>query len=320
MATPGKAPFAGWLGQASSRSTFETATLLRTILQAGFSSSDLIFSPGRTPQVEAEGKLLTPEPVAGMVLSADDTRRIAVELIGDNKQAVAAFREQGYCDVSYALPGFARFRANIFIQRGSCAIVLRVIPTAIPTFQGLGLPNELAEVASLSDGIVLVIGPRGSGKSSTLAALLDRINEERACHVITLEDPIEFLHNHKRSTIHQRELHSDIPSFAQGLRAALRQAPNVIFISEIREHDTIELAVQAAETGHLVLCSLNAVDAAKGLDRLVSFYSVSEQSAFRGRLARTVRFMIWQQRRPSLDGAKSVSIGFVKPRETDFFS
>ncbi len=301
-----------------SRAAYEIPLLLRTILENGPQFSDLIFSPGRAPQIESHGQLLTPEAVAGLVLSADDTRRIAVELIGDNKPAVAALREQGFCDVSYALPGLARFRANIFIQRGSCAIVLRVIPTAVPSFEELGLPANLAQIASLPDGIVLVIGPRGSGKSSTLAALLDRINEHRACHIITLEDPIEFLHNHKMATIHQRELHIDTPSFAQGLRAALRQAPNVIFIGEIRDRETMELAVQAAETGHLVLSSLNAVDSTKGLDRLVSFFPAGEQSAIRGRLARVLRFFVLQRRATIQGSSRPVTVDLSKPQATDF--
>lgn len=291
---------------------------MRAILQNGGAFSDLIFSPGRAPQVETHGQLSTPEPVAGLVLSADDTRRIAVELIGDNKQAVAALREQGFCDVSYTLPRMARFRANIFIQRGSCAMVLRMIPTAMPSFASLGLAEELAEAVHLTDGIVLVSGARGSGKSSTLAALLDRINEERACHIITLEDPIEFLHNHKRATIHQREIHSDTPSFAQGLRAALRQTPNVLFIGEIRDRETMELALQASETGHLVLSSLNAPDIAKTLDRLVSFFPVVEQSAIRGRLSRTLKLVVFQRRVSSTPGSRPVAINIVKPQPTDF--
>ena len=172
-------------------------------------------------------------------------------------------REQGSCDISFGLPGLARFRVNIFIQRGSCAVVMRVIPTTIPEFSALGLPPQLGEIASLRDGIVLVTGARGSGKSSTLAALLDRINEKQTCHIITIEDPIEFLHNHKSATIHQRELHSDTPSFALALRAALRQAPKVILVGELRDRETMEMVLEAAETGHLVLSSLNAPNAVK---------------------------------------------------------
>ena len=167
------------------------------MLRATEKVSDLIFSPGRPPQVEVYGQLIPVQGPGLRLLTADDTRRIASDLIGDNKQAINMLREQGSCDISFGLPGLARFRVNIFIQRGSCAVVMRVIPTAIPEFAALGLPAQLGEIANLRDGIVLVTGARGSGKSSTLAALLDRVNEKQTCHIITIEDPIEFLHNHK---------------------------------------------------------------------------------------------------------------------------
>ncbi len=190
--------------------------------------------------------------------------------------------------MSYGLPGWPGFRVNVFIQRGSCAVVMRVIPTAIPNLASLGLPPQLAEIANLRDGIVLVTGPRGSGKSSTLAALLDHINQQQVCHIITIEDPIEFLHNHKSATVHQRELHSDTPSMALALRAALRQAPNVILVGELRDRETMEMALEAAETGHLVLSSLNTVDVAQTVERIISVFSVPEQPAIRGRLAKDV--------------------------------
>ena len=171
------------------------------MLRATEKVSDLIFSPGRPPQVEVYGQLMAVQGPGLRVLSADDTRRIASDLIADNKQAINMLREHGSCDISFGLPGLARFRVNVFIQRGSCAVVMRVIPTTVPEFSTLGLPAQLGEIASLRDGIVLVTGSRGSGKSSTLAALLDRINEQQTCHIITIEDPIEFLHNHKKSTI-----------------------------------------------------------------------------------------------------------------------
>ena len=251
------------------------------MLRAAGQISDLIFSPGRPPQVGVHGHLI-PVQASGLgLLSADDTRHIASDLIGNNKQAITMLREQGSCDISYGLPGMARFRVNVFIQRGSCAVVMRVIPTTVPDFAALGLPQQLQEIANLRDGIVLVTGPRGSGKSSTLAALLDSINERQTCHIITIEDPIEFLHNHKSATIHQRELHSDTPSFAQALRAALRQAPQVILVGEIRDRETTEMLLEAAETGHLVLSSLNTVDAAKTVERLVSGFAFGEQQSVR---------------------------------------
>src|SRR4029077_11461413 len=238
MAAPGTASLQVTLEPTSSTGTAATHALLAAMLRASEKVSDLIFSPGRPPQVEVYGQLIAVQGPGLRLLSADDTRRIASDLIGNNKQAINMLREQGSCDISFGLPGQARFRVNVFIQRGSCAVVMRVIPTSIPDFASLGLPAHLSDVASLRDGIVLVTGPRGSGKSSTLAELLDRINQDQTCHIITIEDPIEFLHNHKRATIPQRELHSDTPGFPQALRAALRQSPKVILLGDLRDHET----------------------------------------------------------------------------------
>src|SRR5207247_148838 len=221
------------------------------MLRVNSQVSDLIFSPGRPPQVEIHGQLVSVDASGLRSLTADDTRRIASDLIGNNKQAITMLREQGSCDISYGIPGIARFRVNVFIQRGSCAVVMRVIPTIIPGFAALNLPTQLKEIAHLQKGIVLVAGPRGSGKSSTLATLLDCINEQQICHIITIEDPIECLHKHKRATIHQRELHIDTPSFAIAMRSALRQAPKVILVGELRDRETTERVIEAAETGHI---------------------------------------------------------------------
>ena len=182
------------------------------------------------------------------------------------------------------------------------------------------MPPQLGEIANLRDGIVLVTGPRGSGKSSTLAALLDRINEKQTCHIITIEDPIEFLHNHKRSTIHQRELHSDTPNFALALRAALRQAPKVILVGEMRDRETMEMVLEAAETGHLVLSSLNAPSAAKTLERIVAAFPPTEQSSLRGRLAKTLRYIISQQLIPRKDGGRVAVLEVFKntPRTAQY--
>jgi len=277
-------------------------------LRAHEQVSDLIFSPGRLPQIEVNGQLITVQGPGLGTFTADDTRRIASDLIGSNKQAINILREQGFCDISYGLPGVARFRVNVFIQRGSCAVVMRVIPTVIPDLEALGLPPHLGEVASLRDGIVLVTGPRGSGKSSTLAALLDRINQERVCHIITIEDPIEFLHNHKRATIHQRELHSDTPSIAVALRAALRQAPDVILVGELRERETMEMALEAAETGHLVLSSLNTVDVGQAVERVVGAFAPPEQTAIRSRFAKTFRYIVSQRLIPRSNGSGRIAI------------
>jgi len=304
MAAPGTAPLKITLDSALNSGISGTHALLTAMLGATEKVSDLIFSPGRPPQVEVYGQLIALQGPGLRLLSADDTRRIASDLIGDNKQAINMLREQGSCDISFGLPGVARFRVNVFIQRGSCAIVMRVIPTKIPEFSSLGLPVQLGEIANLRDGIVLVTGPRGSGKSSTLAALLDRINERQTSHIITIEDPIEFLHNHKKSTIHQRELHSDTPNFALALRAALRQAPKVIVVGEMRDRETMEMVLEAAETGHLVLSSLNAPSVFKTLERIVSAFPLSEQQSLRGRLAKTLRYVISQQLIPKKDGGR----------------
>ena len=239
---------------------------------------------------------MVPVQVAGFtMLTPDDTRHIAADLIGDNKQAITTLREHGACDISFGLPGLARFRVNIFIQRGSCAVVMRVIPTAIPDFASLRVPQQLSDVSKLRDGIVLVTGPAGSGKSSTLAVLLDCINREKNYHIITIEDPIEFLHNHKCSTIHQRELHSDTPSFAHALRSAMRQAPKVILVGEMRDRETIEIVLEAAETGHLVFSSLNTMDAPKTVERLVTAFSPAEQQSVRERFAKAFRYIVCQR-------------------------
>ena len=301
MATPGIAPIAVSLEDYSGSDKIATPVLLGAMLRAADKISDLIFSPGRPPQVQVYGQLI-PVQIQGLsALTPDDTRHIAADLIGDNKQAVATLREHGSCDISYSLAGRARFRVNIFIQRGSCAVVMRVIPTVIPDFASLRLPSHLADVTKLRDGIVLVTGPAGSGKSSTLAVLLDCINREKNYHIITIEDPIEFLHNHKASTIHQRELHSDTPSFAHALRSALRQAPKVILVGEMRDRETIEIVLEAAETGHLVLSSLNTMDASKTVDRIVNSSSPEEQQNLRQRFAKSFRYIVCQRLLPRAD-------------------
>jgi twitching motility protein PilT len=278
------------------------------MLRASTRVSDLIFSPGTLPHIEVSGELI-PVKVTGLPpLSADDTRRLAEELMGGNQQALTALREQGSCDISYSLPGECRFRVNVFVQRGSLAIVMRVIPKSIPTFAELNLPEQLADIANLKNGIVLITGPTGSGKSSTMAAVLDRINETKAYHIITIEDPVEFMHRHKRSIIHQRELHSDTPSFALALRAALRQAPKVILVGEMRDKETIEIALEAAETGHLVLSTLHTIDASKTVERVVGVFPLAEQHVIRNRLAKSFRYIISQRLLPARDGKRRVAV------------
>jgi twitching motility protein PilT len=308
MASPSTAAISVSLEGYSGSGKVATPALLGAMLRAADKISDLIFSPGRPPQVQVHGQLIAVEVAGLTALTPDDTRHIAVDLIGENKQAIATLREHGSCDISFGLAGVARFRVNVFIQRGSCAVVMRVIPTAIPDFASLRLPPHLADVASLRDGIVLVTGPGGSGKSSTLAVLLDCINREKNYHIITIEDPIEFLHNHKCSTIHQRELHSDTPSFAHALRSALRQAPKVILVGEMRDRQTIESVLEAAETGHLVLSSLNTMDAPKTVERIVSSFMPGEQQGVRERFAKSFRYIIGQRLLPKTDRSGRVPV------------
>lgn len=285
-----------------------TANIIASMLQAAPKTSDLIFSPGRAPQVELHGQLMQLKIKGVGVLSAEDTARIAADLIGRNSFAVEKLKEEGSCDISYSVAKLSRFRVNIFTQRGSCAIVMRVIPSNVPDFKTLHLPEQLSDAAQVRPGIVLVTGPTGSGKSSTLAAFVNKINEEKACHVITIEDPIEFLHAHKRATIHQRELYSDTPSFALALRAALRQAPKLILVGEMRDKETIEVALEAAETGHMVYSTLHTIDASKTIERIVGVFPSSDQPAIRGRLAKSFRYIISQRLIPKPDGTGRVAV------------
>ncbi len=284
-----------------------TSTIIASMLRASAKASDLIFSPGRAPQIETNGQLVQLKIPGVGILGSEDTARIAADLIGRNAQALEKLKTEGSCDISYSVPKLSRFRVNVFTQRGSCAIVMRVIAASVPDFKTLNLPPQMAEAAEVRPGIVLVTGPTGSGKSSTLAALVDKINDEKACHIITIEDPIEFLHSHKRSTVHQRELHSDAPSFALALRAALRQAPKLILVGEMRDRETIEVALEAAETGHLVYSTLHTIDASKTVERIIGAFALSDQQAVRTRLAKSFRYIISQRLIPRQDGTGRVA-------------
>ena len=289
-----------------------TNALLTAMLDSGAGISDLFFSPGRPPQVEKQG-VLTPVAIPELaMLRPEDTSRLARDLVGQNAVALRALKEEGSCDLSHSLPERCRFRVNIFRQRGTFAIVMRVIAQNIPTLAELHLPASLADAAALKNGIVLVTGPTGSGKSSTLAALINLINETRAEHILTIEDPIEFLHQHKKGTVHQRELHSDTPTFALALRAALRQAPKVILVGEMRDRETIEIALTAAETGHLVFSTLHTIDASKTVDRIVGTFDASEERAIRTRLAASFRYFISQRLIPTRSGGRMAVLEILK--------
>jgi twitching motility protein PilT len=269
--------------------------------------SDLNFSVGQPPQVEINGKLTPVQPLGMQKLSPYQTEIIALTLIHGNPDAAERLARTGTADLSYSLPSRARFRVNIFQQRGVYSIVMRVIPTDIPTIKSLGLPTQLAEIAELRNGLVLVTGPTGSGKSSTQAAIIDIINEKKHYHVVTIEDPIEYLHSHKASTINQREVGHDTRDFPSALRATLRQAPKVILIGEMRDFETTEIALEAAETGHLVLSTLHTIDASKTVDRIIGLYPKNEEQVIRTRLAQTFRYIVSQRLIPKADGSGRVA-------------
>jgi twitching motility protein PilT len=287
---------------------FDTAQLITAMLKAHGHVSDLIFSPGRAPQIEVSGQLVELRFKGIECLSAQDTDNIARDLMGKNEHPIGKLEQEGSADLSYGVAGVGRFRVNIFRQRGSLAVVMRVIPDRIPGFEELNLPPKLRDLVQLRNGIVLVTGPTGSGKSSTLAAVIDMMNTEKAFHILTIEDPIEFLHKHKKATIHQRELHSDTPTFALALRAALRQAPKVILVGEMRDRETIEIALEASETGHLVLSTLHTIDAAKTVERIVGAFPMSDQQGVRNRLSKAFRYILSQRLLPRKDGKGRVAV------------
>lgn len=288
-------------------STINFSQVIQQMLSVSAKISDLIFSPGRPPQVELMGKL-TPVKVEGMdVLTPAHTAAIAKALLGNNRAGEESLEKNGSADLSFSLAGFSRFRVNVFKQRGTYAIVMRVVPNKVPSFEDLGIPPALREVVELKNGIVLVTGPTGSGKSSTLAAIIDLINESKYYHIVTIEDPIEFMHSHKKSTVHQRELHTDTSTFAYALRAALRQAPKIILVGEIRDLETCEVALEASETGHLVLSTLHTTDAAKTVDRLIGLFPKSHEHIIRMRLAGAFRFIVSQRLIPRADGKGRVA-------------
>jgi twitching motility protein PilT len=288
-------------------SLLDVAPIIEQMLLTADNVSDLNFSSGQKPQVEVNGVLYSTSPLGLGKLSAYQTEMIAMALLRDHPEAAAQLAGSRTADLSYALPGRCRFRVNIFQQRNSYSIVMRVIPHEVPTFESLGLPLHLADICELRNGVVLLTGPTGSGKSSTLAAIIDRINETKSYHIVTIEDPIEFLHPHKKSTINQREVGADTKDFASALRAALRQAPKVILVGEMRDLETAEIALEAAETGHLVLSTLHTIDASKTVDRIIGLYPKNEERIIRTRLAQTFRYIVSQRLITRSDGKGRVA-------------
>jgi twitching motility protein PilT len=288
-------------------SFFDLPPIIERMLLVSDKISDLNFSVGQQPQVEINGKLTSVQPLGLQKLSPYQTEIIAMTLLENNPDAAAKLAHTGAVDLSWSLPTKIRFRVNIFQQRGSYSIVMRVIPTEVPTLESLKLPPHLAEIVNLRNGLVLVTGPTGSGKTSTLAALINRVNDEHHYHVVTIEDPIEFLHTHRRSTINQREIGTDAQSFPAALRSALRQAPKVILIGEMRDYETTEIALEAAETGHLVLSTLHTIDASKTIDRIIGLYPKNEEPVIRTRLSQTFRYILSQRLVPRADGQGRVA-------------
>jgi len=283
--------------------------ILTSMLDSQPEVSDLLFTVDKPLQVESFGEL---RPVACdpqiEKLSPFQTEMIALNLIGDNQWHIGDLLKHGSCDTAYTLTDKARFRINIFSQRGNCSIVLRKLNTVIPTLDWLNFPEIIKEVPKEKTGLVLVTGATGSGKSTTLAAVLNEINHTKAVHIVTLEDPVEFVHKHDHSTFNQRELGTDFDSFANGLRAALRQAPKVILVGEMRDRDTVKIALSASETGHLVLSTLHTVDAGQTINRILGMFETEEQEQIRARLADTLRWVISQRLAPKIGGGRQAML------------
>lgn len=295
-------------GSPANESVKSFHSVLQRMLAVDPKVSDLIFSPGRAPQVELTGELQNVAISGLQVLTPAQIKAMADLMLAGNEQGLDTLDKKGSSDISYSVPGLCRFRVNIFRQRGTHAIVMRVIPTEPPNWQELKLPPAVMNVAQLKNGLVLVTGPTGSGKSTTLAAIIDLINATKKYHIVTIEDPIEFIHDHKLGTVHQRELHSDTPDFALALRAALRQAPKVILVGEMRDRETIEVALEAAETGHLVLSTLHTIDAAKTIDRIIGVFPKIEEAPIRTRLSQSFRRIISQRLMPKVGGGRIAAI------------
>src|SRR4051812_44965118 len=279
--------------------------ILSTLLDHSKEVSDVIFTVDRPPQVEALGELIGgPFQPPLEKLTPFQTELIALNLIGGNARLTYDLLKTGSCDSSYTLGDRARFRVNIFSQRGNYSIVLRKLNAQIPTIADLNLPDVILQSAKEKTGLVLVTGATGSGKSSTLASLIQQINSSKAIHIITLEDPVEFVYTQDKSTINQRELGTDFDNFSTGLRAALRQAPKVILVGEMRDRATVEIALSAAETGHLVFSTLHTIDAGQTINRILGLFEPEEQEQIRYRLADTLRWVVSQRLAPRIGGSR----------------
>ncbi|MDL2285815.1 PilT/PilU family type 4a pilus ATPase [Desulfococcaceae bacterium OttesenSCG-928-F15] len=279
----------------------ETDLILTQMLNSRKNISDLNFTVGRPPQVECDGVLhpvvLAPDLSA---LTPYQTEELALSIIGQNRRALRHLVEEGACDLSYTVPGKTRFRANIFSQSGgNYSIVLRKVDSTVPSIKTFGLPEIFYEIAGEKNGLIFVCGATGMGKSTSIAAMLDAVNETQPVHVITLEDPIEFQHTSKKATFNQRELGTDFSTFNKGLISSLRQSPKVIMMGEMRDYDSAEIGLRAAETGHLVLTTLHTIDAGRTINRILGFFEGEEKKQARIRLASTVRWIVCQRLLPT---------------------
>jgi twitching motility protein PilT len=283
----------------------ELDQIMSTMLASQPEVSDLLFTTGRPPQVESYGEL-KPVKVDPPIeqLTPFQIETIAMNIIGENLWQIEDLLRHGSCDTSYSLSDKARFRVNVFSQRGNYSLVCRQLNTKIPTLEQLKLPTTLLKLPREKTGLVLVTGATGSGKSTTLAAVLGEINRTKAVHVVTLEDPVEFLHPHERATFNQREMGIDFDSYANGLRAALRQAPKVILVGEMRDQETVKIALSAAETGHLVLSTLHTINAGETVNRILGMFEPEEQEQVRIRLADSLRWVVSQRLCPKVGGGR----------------
>ena len=279
--------------------------LFTQMLDSHDNISDLNITVDKPLQVESSGQLLPVETDPPFTkLTPFQTEVFALNLIGHDRRLTDHLLNHGSCDLSYELPGKARFRVNIFSQRGNYSIVMRKMESRIPTIKDFNLPEAFDRIAKEKNGIVLVTGATGSGKSTSLAAVLNEINNSQSVHIVTLEDPVEFSHSHRMSTFNQRELGTDFDTFANGLRAALRQAPKVILVGEMRDRETVEIGLSAAETGHLVLTTLHTVDVGTTISRILGMFSTEEENQVRVRLADTLRWIVCQRLLPKVGGGR----------------
>jgi twitching motility protein PilT len=282
--------------------------ILTRMLDSHKNVSDLNLTVGKPLQVESDGELVSVEMRPPFKeLTPFQTEIFALNLMNQDRRLTRTFLNSGSCDLSYSLPGKARFRVNVFSQSGYCSIVLRKLESKIPTIEELHLPGAMYKIAKEKNGIVFVTGATGSGKTTSLAAILNVINEDRSVHVVTLEDPVEYQHPHKNSTFNQREHGIDFDSYASGLRAALRQAPKVILVGEMRDRETVEIGLSAAETGHLVLTTLHTIDAGSTINRIVGMFSTEEEHQVRIRLADTLRWVVCQRLLPKIGGGRAAT-------------